>query len=57
MSLESHLEELRRKHRALEAEIAVQERRPAVDQLDIQSLKKRKLRIKEQIERSRATAN
>ncbi|MEL6979259.1 MAG: DUF465 domain-containing protein [Pseudomonadota bacterium] len=53
MSVKSHLEELKRKHQALDAEIVEKQRSPSVSQLDLQSLKKRKLRLKEQIERSR----
>lgn len=53
MSVKSHLEELKRKHQALDAEITAKQKAPGVSQLDLQALKKRKLRIKEQIERSR----
>lgn len=53
MSAQSHLEELKRKHQALEAEIASKQKAPSVSNLDLQVLKKRKLRLKEQIERQR----
>ena len=51
MSAKSHLEELKRKHQVLDAEIAAKQRAPGFSQLDLQTLKKRKLRLKEQIER------
>lgn len=54
MSAKSHLEELQRKHQALDTEIALKQKSPGVSTLDLQVLKKRKLRIKEQIERTRA---
>ena len=54
MSLESHLKELQRKHQALDAEIASKQKSPSPSNLDLQALKKRKLRIKEQIERTRS---
>lgn len=53
MSAKSHLAELQRKHQALDAEISAKQKAPSVSQLDLQALKKRKLRLKEQIERSR----
>lgn len=56
MSLESHLDELVRKHRELDAQIAIEQRRPASDDIDLRALKKRKLRLKEEIERSRSEA-
>lgn len=56
MSLQSHLEELVRKHRELDQRIAEEQRMPGTDDLDVRALKKRKLRLKEEIERSRAQA-
>lgn len=53
MSAKSHLEELQRKHQALDAEIADKQKSPGVSTLDLQNLKKRKLKLKEQIERAR----
>lgn len=53
MSLESHLVELTRKHQALDAEISQAQRQPGSSQFDLQALKKRKLRLKDEIERSR----
>ena len=54
MSAQSHLAELQRKHQALDTEIATKQKSPGVNDLDLQTLKKRKLRIKEQIEKTRA---
>lgn len=53
MSLESHLAELKRKHEALDAEILQAQRQPGSSQFDLQALKKRKLRLKDEIERGR----
>lgn len=51
MSLDSHLDQLRQKHQALEQQIADEQRRPASDPLEIAALKRRKLAIKEEIKR------
>lgn len=51
MSLASHLEELERKHGEIEREIDEALAHPSVDDLDIVILKRRKLALKDQIER------
>jgi len=51
MAIESHLETLERKHGALEKQIADALLSPASDDLMITDLKRRKLMLKEQIER------
>jgi hypothetical protein len=51
MSLEVHIHELHERHRQLEAEIEREMLSPASDDLTISELKKRKLRLKEEIER------
>lgn len=51
MSLQSHLTELKRKHEALSIRIDEEQRHPGVDHMAIASLKKRKLRLKEEIVR------
>lgn len=51
MSLVSHVEELRKKHRTLETEIEAVERSPATDQLEIHALKRKKLQLKDEIRR------
>lgn len=51
MSLVSHVEELRKKHRTLDTEIEAVERSPSTDRLEVLALKRRKLRIKDEIRR------
>jgi hypothetical protein len=51
MALESHIAELRDRHKALEKEIERQLLLPASDDLHIAELKKQKLRLKEEIEK------
>ena len=51
MSMSSHLAELKRKHQTLSDAVDDAQRTPAVDTLEIVSLKKQKLRLKEEIER------
>ncbi len=51
MSLSSHLTELRRKHEMLSEKIEAEQRSPGVDNLSIAELKKKKLLLKEEIER------
>ncbi|MBZ9603575.1 MULTISPECIES: YdcH family protein [Phyllobacterium] len=54
MAIESHLETLERKHGALEKEISDALLSPASDDLTISNMKRRKLVLKEQIERLKA---
>lgn len=51
MSLTSHLQELKRKHQSLSEEVEQAQRSPGTSDLTIASLKKQKLRLKEEIER------
>ena len=51
MSLNTHLSELRRKHEALSRKVEEEARAPGSDSLTLSELKKRKLAIKQQIER------
>jgi hypothetical protein len=53
MSMQSHLSELERKHQALDAEITDCLAHPAVDDLKVVELKRRKLFVKDEIERLR----
>jgi len=53
MSMQSHLAELEKKHQALEDKIHDCQAHPAVDDLEVVELKRRKLLVKEQIERLR----
>jgi hypothetical protein len=51
MSIEAHLAELQRRHRALEAEINEARAHPSIDDLQIVALKRRKLLVKDEIAR------
>ncbi|MEM8798274.1 MAG: DUF465 domain-containing protein [Pseudomonadota bacterium] len=51
MSLDSHLVELKRRHQALEKQIADAEAHPSTDTLDVVRLKRKKLYVKDQIAR------
>jgi hypothetical protein len=53
MSLQSHLAELEKRHRALEAEINEAIGHPSTDDLKIGELKRRKLHVKDEIVRLR----
>ena len=57
MSIQAHLAELERKHRALEDEIAEAMTHPSTDGLVIAELKRRKLQVKDEIERLRMGAS
>lgn len=54
MGLESHIQELADKHHKLDEQIHEELLRPHPDDLMISELKKRKLRLKEEIERLRS---
>ena len=51
MSLNSHLQELKRKHQTLSEAVEQAQRAPGSDDLRISEMKKQKLRLKEEIER------
>jgi len=51
MSLDSHLQELHKKHQHLSEAVEAAQRSPSVDDLVIADLKKQKLKIKEEIGR------
>ncbi|WP_309082628.1 DUF465 domain-containing protein [Chelativorans sp.] len=53
MSLETHLAELQRKHGELEREISNALTHPSIDALEIAQLKRRKLALKDEMERLR----
>jgi len=53
MALSAHISELIEKHRHLEDEIREELTHPGSDSLRINELKRRKLRLKEEIERLR----
>ena len=51
MSLQAHLSELASKHKALESELAEVLAHPATSDAEIASLKRKKLRIKDEMTR------
>lgn len=51
MSLNSHLEELKKKHTSLSHAVEMAQRAPGSDDLEVASMKKQKLRLKEEITR------
>jgi len=51
MSIDSHLSELVRRHQALEEAILDEENHAASDDIKIRELKRRKLHVKDEIER------
>jgi hypothetical protein len=56
MTIQTHLAELERRHRALEDEITEALTHPSSDGLKIAELKRRKLQVKDEIERLRSGA-
>jgi hypothetical protein len=56
MSLEAHLAELQKRHRALEVEISEARAHPSIDDLKIVELKRRKLLVKDEMTRLRQDA-
>jgi hypothetical protein len=53
MAMQSHLAELEKRHQALEAEITEAMNHPSADDLQIAELKRKKLHVKDEIERLR----
>jgi hypothetical protein len=51
MTIQSHLTELERRHEALEQEIRYEHLHPLTNSFRMQELKRKKLHLKEQIER------
>ncbi|MBF9030766.1 DUF465 domain-containing protein [Rhodobacterales bacterium HKCCE3408] len=51
MSLGAHLDELRKRHQDLSDRVEAAQRSPGIDDLQVRSLKKEKLRLKEEIRR------
>ena len=56
MSLNSHLQELKKKHQTLSDKVEAAQRAPGIDDLHVADLKKQKLRIKEEITRLSSSA-
>lgn len=51
MALNAHLESLKRKHQAMSEAVEKAQRSPGVDDLEVASMKKEKLRLKQEISR------
>ncbi len=54
MTIEARVRELDQRHQSLKSIIAREERSPSVDSLYLKELKRKKLKLKEEIERIRA---
>jgi hypothetical protein len=57
MSIEAHLATLEKKHFALEEELHAAMNTPSAEDQSIADIKRRKLRIKDEIERLRSTSH
>lgn len=57
MSGQSQIESLRSQHQKLETEIASELQRPLPDEIKVTDLKRRKLRIKDEIAKLESTLN
>jgi hypothetical protein len=55
MAIDARIRELGNRHRSLEAAIAEELTRPATDSLRLSELKRRKLKLKEELEQLRTT--
>jgi hypothetical protein len=53
MALQSHLAELEKRHEAIDSEIQAVQMQPSIDHLQVVELKRKKLRLKEEISRLR----
>ena len=53
MSINSHLNELVRRHQAIEEAIFAEENHPAADEVKVHELKRKKLHLKDEIEQLR----
>lgn len=51
MSVNAHVEQLKKKHESLSEAVEAAQRAPGIDDLAIADLKKKKLRLKEEITR------
>ena len=57
MAIQAHLAELERRHQALDEEISEALAHPSADDLKVTELKRRKLQLKDEIERLRQDAS
>jgi hypothetical protein len=56
MSIDSHLNELVRRHQAIEEAILAETSHPAADDIKVHELKRKKLHLKDEIERLKQKA-
>ncbi|MEA2934381.1 MAG: hypothetical protein QOD74_1027 [Variibacter sp.] len=56
MTIQSHLADLERRHRALEDEITEAQLHPSMDDLAIVELKRQKLKVKDELARLKSAA-
>ncbi len=54
MSMQNHILELEKRHKAMDREIALQTAQPGASDLKLAELKRKKLHLKEEIEKFRA---
>jgi hypothetical protein len=57
MALQSHIAELAEKHRVLHKQIEEERARPAADDIKLAELKRKKLRLKDKIEKLSQQSN
>ncbi|MBN9033105.1 MAG: DUF465 domain-containing protein [Rhizobiales bacterium 63-7] len=57
MTIQAHLESLQKKHGALEEQLHLAMTSPSIDDGEIADLKRRKLRLKDEIERLRGSTH
>jgi hypothetical protein len=57
MSLQGHLAELERRHQAIEKEIETQALHPSTDDLRLLELKRKKLFLKDEIQKLKSNTN
>jgi hypothetical protein len=57
MSMDSHLVELVRRHHAMEQAIMAEQQHPSSDPVRVHELKRKKLTLKDEIERLRRSPN
>jgi hypothetical protein len=55
MSVDAHLAQLERKHKSLDLELETERAHPQVDEVRVANLKRRKLKIKDEITALRQT--
>ncbi len=57
MSVESHLAELQKRHGDIDQQLDQAKLHPSIDELEIAALKRRKLMLKDEMEKLKAGAN